>query len=190
MSGDIQPYLALAPSEHQTAPRFLASLSALLQPIADQIAVLESMPGLYDLDAAVGAQLDTVGLWVGLSRYVDVPITGVYFSFDTADLGFDQGVWYGPYDAGAGVQRLDDDTYSLALEVQIAANTWDGTIPGAYAALTPLLEPYGTTLTITDNFDMTFTMAFGGTAPPPIIKALFTGQYISLRPAGVAQSGP
>jgi len=189
MSGDIAPYLGLVASEHASQPNFIASLSALLQPIADEIEVLDSMPGLYDLDAAVGAQLDTVGLWVGLSRYVEVPITGVYFSFDISGLGFDQGVWFGPYDAGVGVQRLDDATYRLALNVQIAADNWDGTIAGAYAALTPLLDPYGTTLTITGDVTL-MTLAFGGTAPPPIIKALFTGQYISLRPAGVPQSGP
>lgn len=190
MAGDISPYTALVINEHADKPRFMASLAALLQPVADGIAVLESMPGLYDLDAAVGVQLDAVGLWVGRSRNLQVAIVGVFFSFDTAGLGFGAGVWQGPFNPGTDVVVLDDETYRLFLRAVIGANNWDGTAVGAYNVLLPLLAAYGAGMTIADNDNMTMTVALTGATLPPIIAAMFTGRYIEFRPAGVLQIGP
>ncbi|MGC7970039.1 DUF2612 domain-containing protein, partial [Salmonella enterica] len=72
-----------------------------------------TLPFDFDLDQAIGVQLDAVGEWVGISRNITVPLAGVYFSFDIAGLGFDQGVWKGPFDPDTGLTTLDDDTYRL-----------------------------------------------------------------------------
>lgn len=165
----------------------MATLAAIVQPFADAIAVLESMPGLYDLDVAVGDQLDTDGLWIGRSRNLQVPIANSYFSFDITGLGFGQGVWMGPFDPTTGLVVLDDETYRLYLRATVAENNWDGTIPGAYAALDPLLDPIGIRI---DDDHMAMNLSFTGGTPIAIIAALFTGQYIALRPAGVMQNGP
>jgi len=83
MSADITDYLALITSEHNQKPNFVAVVSAFVQGFADETATISSIIGLYDLDTAVGSQLDTIGLWVGQSRDLLEPISGVYFSFDT-----------------------------------------------------------------------------------------------------------
>ena len=65
----------------------------------------------FDIDEAIGVQLDILGKWIGRTRVVSQPISGIYFSFDTDGLGFDQGVWQGPYDPDAGFTNLSDETY-------------------------------------------------------------------------------
>ncbi|MEK6319934.1 MAG: DUF2612 domain-containing protein, partial [Burkholderia gladioli] len=103
---DLDDYTSLITSEHQPQPRFMALVGALVSPLVDQMNVVASMPALFDLDNAVGDQLDKVGEWVGLSRQVSTPLTGVYFSFDIVDLGFDQGTWKGPFDPDTGLVSL------------------------------------------------------------------------------------
>jgi hypothetical protein len=146
---------------------------------------------IYDLDVAVGVQLDAVGLWVGISRYVVEPLTGVYFSFDTAGLGWDQGVWMGPYDPDSGLVTLDDATYRLAIRTKIAANNWDGSMIGAYTALANLFNSTvtpGTILIIQDNQDMTMTIGLAGEIPPPVYQQLLANGGFPLVPATVGAS--
>lgn len=68
-SGDPSAYLNLITSEHAQKPVFIATVTASVQPTADQIALLQSIPLVFDLDAAIGVQLDTIGLWANRSRY-------------------------------------------------------------------------------------------------------------------------
>lgn len=72
----------------------------------------------FAIDTAVGVPLDTLGLWSGRSRVVSQPIEGVYFRWDTYGLGYDQGVWQGPYDPDSGYTTLSDDTYRIILKAQ------------------------------------------------------------------------
>jgi hypothetical protein len=178
----------LITSEHRDKPRFMASVAVSVQPLVDTVVVLRSMPGLFDLDVAVGDQLDKTGEWIGRSRKIGVPIVNVYFSFDISGVGFDQGVWQGPFDPSTGIESLPDDIYRILLRAQVVANGWDGSVEEAYDALEPLLTPSG--VTIADNGNMTITVALTGTPPPPIVKALLTEQLVGFRPAAVQQIGP
>lgn len=184
MSGDITPYTSLITSEHDKRPNFMAAVAAVIQPLADQIAVSKSIPLLYDLDTAVGTQLDAVGQWVGISRYLNVAIADVYFSFDIAGLGFDQGVW-APNDSVTTLTALPDDEYRLLLYAKVAENSWDGTVPGALRALNNFWNAFGYTISIIDGMDMTMSYFLVGPALIPITAALYNGGYLDLRPAGV-----
>lgn len=65
--------------------------TCLPEPLSD---VSDAMSGLipeFDIDTAAGVQLDVVGEWVGRSRRVATPVTGIYFSWDTERVGWDQG---------------------------------------------------------------------------------------------------
>ncbi|MGN5479534.1 DUF2612 domain-containing protein [Cupriavidus basilensis] len=90
---ELTDYSDLITSEHNQRPKYMAMIATLAQPLVDVINVLGHMPSDFDLDNAIGAQLNVVGEWVGLGRMVKVPLLGVYFSFDTLDLGFDRGTW-------------------------------------------------------------------------------------------------
>ena len=137
---DLGYYIQLIPSWNSDKPRFVNTLAALLQPMADAQAMLEKLNADFDIDTAIGVQLDQVGQWVGNSRWVMVPITDVYFAFDWEDqhVGFDQGVWFRPYDPVIGTKPLDDETYRKVLQFKAVANEWDGTTPSIVAALDQL----------------------------------------------------
>lgn len=179
-------YTDLITSEHQDKPNFAAVLAAILQPVADIIETVDALPAAFDLDAAVGAQLDIVGLWVGVSRLLLEPLVGVYFSFDTVHLGFDEGQWQGPFDPTSGLASLPDDAYRALLYATIAANRWDGTIPGAYRVWQSLFGSSEKVL-IQDFGDMSMLTALMDKSANATINALFTTGVIRLKPAGVRQ---
>jgi len=140
---DLTDYTGLITSEHNQRPKFMAVVAALAQPMVDLMGVLESMPPKFDLDEAVGAQLDDVGRWVGISRIIRTPLTNVYFSLDLDGIGFDQGIWKGPFDPDTGLTTLDDDTYLAVIRAKIGANHWDGTMEGSVAILNSIFSPTG-----------------------------------------------
>src|SRR3954453_4905573 len=115
----LSDYLARIPTYHSTRPRFMNTLAVLCQPLVDAMVMLDQLTYDFDLDTAVGVQLDMVGQWLGRDRWLKMPFTDIYFSFDLPEdrVGFDQGVWLGPYDARDGVRALDDDTYRTLLKL-------------------------------------------------------------------------
>src|ERR1700761_2587677 len=118
MAFDVSKYLDLVTSEHADKPNFNAMIAVLTQPFVDMQNLMASMPGLFDLDTAIGAQLDRVGLWVGISRVLKIPLQGVYFSFDTEGLGWDQGTWKGPFDPADQLVSLGDEPYRRLLRAK------------------------------------------------------------------------
>lgn len=181
-----EQYLDLITAFHRGKPKFSAMIRALVEPVVGQINFKQHLPLDFDIDEAVGVQLDAVGEWVGRSRFVGTPISGVFFTFDHPGRGFDQGVWFRPqYDTPAGVTRLDDDTYRTLLRAKIAANSWDGTLPAAKSALEIIFPSGETTIIVTDNQDMTITFAVAGQIPSMLFIALLSDGYIPLKPEGV-----
>jgi hypothetical protein len=187
MTTDITHYLDRITSEYNDKPLFMAVVAAFVQPFADIAALLDTIPGLFDLDFAVGDQLDKVGRWVGRTRFLTTPLTGIYFAFDTDGVGLDQGIWYETFNPISGLIRLPDEPYRTLLRATIAANNWDGTIPGAYAiwqTLFPLSS--GLIFLLQDNGDMTMDQILLGTGlTDPVIAALFSTGALDLKPAGV-----
>lgn len=181
---DLNDYTSLITSEHRDKPRFAATVAAVVQPLVDQMNLLASMPGKFDLDVAVGDQLDTVGLWVGVSRRIRTTLTGIYFSFDIDGLGFDQAIWKGPFDPDTGLTVLDDDTYRLVIRAKIGANHWDGTLASSAAILNSIFGA-DTHVFIEDHQDMSMTIGISGKVPSAVFLALLAGGYITLKPEGV-----
>src|SRR5574343_550116 len=176
-------YTDLITSEHQGKPKFEAMVAAVTDCMASGQAAMEGLVDEFDLDNAVGVQLDAVGKWVGLSRYIPTALPNVYFSFDIAGLGLDEGYIKGPYDPDQGVTRLDDDLYRMALRVKIGANHWDGTIGGLDAILNMPFD--GSTTVFAQDFqDMSMAFYLLGVVPPPVVISLLTGGYLSVKPAG------
>lgn len=183
--GDAAPYLALVTSEHNQKPNYMAMVGAAIQPFVDVVFLLGSMPSAFDLDSAVGAQLDVDGEWIGASRQLSASIMNVYFSFDTAGLGFDQGVWEGPYNPSTYLVNLPDESYRLLLRAKILNDRWDGTIPSAYTIWSTVFDGTGFGILIQDLGNMHMIFALTGPTPDPITLALFKGGYLNVRPLGV-----
>jgi hypothetical protein len=182
----LDAYISLVPSENYGQPNFAAWLSAKLQGDVDNQNLLASFPELFNPLTAVGQQLDFVGEWVGISRDLEVPLAGVYFSWGIPGLGWGEGTWFAPGDDPDSLIVLPDDTYRTLVLAKIAANHWDGTIPGAYQVWADVFGP-GKIL-IQDNMDMTLTIIWLG-AQDAVTLALLLGGLFTLRPAGVGVTG-
>ena len=182
--GDVQPYLDLITSEHIDQPDFTTMVAAVLQPLCDSQVLVAGIPSLYDIDLAVGSQEDAVGEWVGVTRNISVPLTGVFFSWATPGLGWSEGNWIVDIDATELVV-LPDAQYRTLLYARVAANQWDGTIPGAYEVWDTLFVGTGTGILIQDYDDMHMAQALTGPVPDAVTLALFQGGYLDLKPAGV-----
>jgi hypothetical protein len=199
--------LARITSEHNQKPNYMATVEITVDPYVDGDNLALSLETLFDLDTSVGEQLDFVGQWVGLTRYISSQLN-VFFSFDTPLLGFDQGRWRTPYDAGkTSTARLDDDAYRTLLRARVASNYWDGTIEGSYKAWDILFAGTGYQVIIQDgaqrgnsttagssdiggpagltNGNMHITQAILGPPLDVLTTALFTGGYLTLKSAAV-----
>jgi hypothetical protein len=183
-TGSVAFWLSLVTSEYASQPNYMAMLSITFQPMADIIAVLESIPTAYDLDTAVGSQLDTDGVWVGISRNITTPISGVFFSWQTPGLGWDQGNWTPGINLTDLIQ-LPDAQYRTLLYAKIAANHWNGSIPGAYAVFDEVFAGTGFGVLIQDLQGMHMAYALTGPIPDAVTRALFVSGYFNLKPAGV-----
>lgn len=151
-SRSVEDYLDLVTSAHNQKPKFMAMLQACVEPFVAAREFIASLPQAFDLDYAVGVQLDTDGQWINLSREIINPIPDPWFRLDEAKRGLDYGLLFeAGYDSGSYVVALNDDTYRKLLKARILANHWDGTPSGAKAVLNaffnsgepgPAMPPY------------------------------------------------
>lgn len=185
ITGDVTQYLDLASSGFRDKPNFISSLTTVLQPFADSLAQIPGVTKSYDVDVAIGNQLDVVGEWVGVGRDLKVPLTGVYFAFNTPGLGFNEGIWQGPYDPDSGLLRLPDDQYRMLIKAKIANNQWDGTSGTAYEIYNPIFNVGGNSFFIQDLGNLTIALGIYGIIPNQVTLALLTQGYLDIKPAGV-----
>ncbi|HAU7856148.1 TPA: DUF2612 domain-containing protein [Escherichia coli] len=168
-------YTELITNYHATKPKFLAHVDLMTRPLIDVAAATRGLITAFDIDSAVGVQLDILGLWIGRSRVVSQPISGVYFSWDTDGLGYDQGVWQGPYDPDSGYMYLSDETYRVILKAKIAINNWDGRNDSLPAILDAATAGSGLRMQIVDTGKQLITlnnMPAWGDIPPPTREEL------------------
>ncbi|MDT9702974.1 DUF2612 domain-containing protein, partial [Streptomyces sp. P17] len=77
---------------------FTATVALSVDPLARMQAALTALIYVdFDLDLAVGPQLDAVGVRIGLSRFVPYPLRGLFFSWGDPLRGWGEGVWKGPF---------------------------------------------------------------------------------------------
>lgn len=180
-------YLARTTSQHRTKPKFAAAILALTEGFAQAVEVALGLPGDFDLDAAAGAQLDVVGLWVGVARRVAVPLTDVYFTWDGAtSVGWDYANWIGAFDPTTGLTELDDGSYRTLIRAKIAANNWDGTTGSMHAFWEFVFGPG--VIQIQDNQDMTITIIYDDLQLTTVQKAMLLNGMYPLKPMGVLVS--
>ena len=164
------------------------------QAVADFLA--QQLTICFDLDVAVGAQLDILGKYIGLSRNIGVPDDNTpYFGFqssnsDTNNLnGFTdstniainaQGVWYQSTFVGQANYALTDEAYRFMLRLKIAQNSNPETLASIQQTIYNTLRGF---VALVDNKDMTLTYTLGQRMPPGITAATLAN-YL-LRPMGV-----
>lgn len=181
----VDEYLALVPQQHRDKPRFMATLVAGLAPIVRMQNVLLEMIQAFDLDSAIGVQLDIIGQWVGIGRTVGIPITGLYFTYDGTDAeGWDNSIWKSPNDPDSGFTSLPDDLYKALIRAKIMANKSCGCIGDIYNIINTTLS-VDNAVKIVDNQNMTMTVKIDESEIPSVEKALIIAGYLPIQPAGV-----
>lgn len=179
-----EDYLGLITNLHADKPKFKATVTLGCEGSTAMQSVYQKMLAAFDLDTAIGAQLDIIGQWVGEPRFLQVPIEGVYFTYnDTPQTGWQAGVWKGRYESTVSLTRLPDPDYRQLIRAKIVANSWDGSIPGAYAAW-KIAFP-SSFIMIQDNQDMSMDMTIVSFELSSLMKAVITGGLLPLKPEGV-----
>lgn len=151
-------YLNLLTSEYRGSPKLNALLQMLLQKFDDVSQCQVSLDMAFDIDNAVGPQLDALGTVVGAARTV----------------GFQP--------SGGVSPTLDDANYRIYIKAKAAQDQWDGTIDGLQAIWATLF-PTGHII-IGDNQNMTATIFLSGNFSS-IQQDLITNGYIVPRPQAV-----
>jgi Protein of unknown function (DUF2612) len=151
-------YLQLLTSEYKNSPKLNAFLYAMLKKYDDISLCQVQMDMAWDVDSAVGVQLDTVGLIVGASRTL-------------------------PFQPTGGLSPvLGDSDFRIFVKAKAAQNTWNGTIDSLQTIWQALFP--GGEIVIGDNQNMTATIFLIGTFTP-IMQQLISNGLIVPRPQGV-----
>lgn len=150
-------YIELVPSENQTKPKFIAWLNATAEIIDHAYQLADGMYGFFNIDTAVGNQLDIIGEWVGVGRILNFqPV-------------------YGP-------AIMTDSVYRTVIKSQIARNAWDGTNEQYVTLWNDALPEIP--IIFSDNQDMTISVV-ALTEPDDYTVELIQNGYFALKPQGV-----
>jgi hypothetical protein len=144
-------YVALLTSQYQNSPNFLTRNISEDQKYEDILQCMISFQQAFDIDTAVGVQLDMLGVNAGVSRTV-------------------------PFQPTGGISPvMDDATYRVVIKATLAQYTWDGLIDSLYTIWAELFP--GGKLILTDNQNMTATVSLSGTFTA-LIQQLITNGLI------------
>jgi hypothetical protein len=181
----VDDFLALITSWHATREKFVKVIETNVDPYVKLREKLYALIRDYDLDFAIGAQLDTVGEWIGRNRHIPVPLPDPWFSFDISKKGFDRGIWYQPYSMGNFIQDLDDEVFRQVLYCKIAFNQWDGTVEPAQTAVRQFFRDHLLFAWLEDRHDMSSAYCFVGTWVNLIFLVLLDLEFLAVGAAGI-----
>lgn len=134
-----------------------------------------SLVPAFNVDTAVGVQLDVIGLWVGISRSQSLPITGAWFTWNSSTLGWNVSNWKSPSDPDEGIVTLDDTTYRVVIKAKIGSNYWDGTVKDLTLIGTTAMADAEIIVFVLDNLDMTTTVYILGIPTYALIELIKRG---------------
>lgn len=181
-------YVSLITQFHIHRERFTAVVEALTSAYVAINDAAASLPVAFDLDSAVGVQLDVDGQWIGRDRFVPYPLETFYFSWDDPLRGWDMAVWAAPYEAEWGEYRLGDEDYRRLLYAKIGVNYWDGTFESAERTLLSFYEDSGLSpgslFFLDDRGDTSAIFGVAGKIPPPLIIAMLAWEAVKFDVSG------
>lgn len=161
MQVDLNFYLDLVTSEHSTKPKYMAWLSVLLTPLIDAIKLNEDVKKAFDLNTAIGAQLNIIGKWLEQPRQVD----------------------FQPTDGSSSV--LNDNYYRTVLKAKVVKNQWKGTISNFYSFWNVLFKGQPLQIYLVDNQDMEPVAVIWSSSVDQMMQDLIANNYIVPKPAGL-----
>ncbi len=161
MKVDIDFYLNLVASQHSTKPKYMAWLRVLLTPFVDAIKLNEDVKNAFDLNKAVGKQLDILGKLLVQSRQVN----------------------FQPTDGSSSI--LDDYYYRMILKAKVVKNQWKGTITNFYNFWNVLFKNQPLQIYLVDNQEMEPVAVIWSSSVTQMVQDLLAHNYIIPKPAGL-----
>lgn len=155
---------------------------AMAQPLFD---TFDAVRMSYDIDTAVGAQLDVIGRIVVIDRGFE---SFVVFDPDTYFGGSGDACQFGGIDSqfeSTGdvlSQEVSDAIFRVLIRAKIAKNNNDATLDGVVSALSYITS--SSPIRVVDNEDMTMSVSFGTTLNE-IERFVFNTFDVVSRPQGV-----
>jgi hypothetical protein len=183
--------------QYLNQPKARATIGELVKlALTDFVAF--SVRNAFDIETAVGVQLDQLGEYIGLSRRVFIDVSRPYFQFvdyaapvtcigmtDYTDPSTNlDSVFYRYIFAQNSFYDLTDDEYRFMLKFKIVLNSCDAT---AYSISTLLYNFFGTDISFFDGEDMTISYAIPETVSYFVTLAIDLG--LLPKPMGVRLVG-
>lgn len=184
-------YVAKMAIQYRGQPNASAMMALLMkQAVADFF--YYQLSTCFNLDVAVGPQLDIIGKYVGVPRNIGPATVGTFFGFENASAtgnihgfaraagGVNLGVSWIRANYGSGpTTDVSDATYLQVIKLQIILNHNDGTL----ASIEDYLDTFFRGLVnLVDNKDMTLTYNVSSDVP---ISPTLLAAYLP-KPMGVA----
>lgn len=179
-------YYKLYTNLYVTKPKAMATLKAQIEPLVHLANQCFAMLDTFNIDKAVGQQLDTIGAWVGIPRVLDYRIAGYYFTHDgTALEGWGNGIWYVAGDPTSTTTTLADSEYRSLIRATIKRNNSQGTVADIHAIILAAFPALNASLQVIDNQDMTIRINYNTGALNSIQIGLLEGLVVPFKPCGV-----
>lgn len=189
-------YINLLIIQYNNRPKARATIEALIESGIANGVVFDVRDG-FNLDTAVGVQLDIIGKYVGVDRfYLGDLLPDFYFGFANAVnpagvsakvVGFNDaaspdktGEFVDADNIIANELRLNDDTYRTLLKLKIIQNHSNHSFESIAAGI---FEFFGDDIFVKDNYNMTMTYLIGD-ASINLVKAALQKEVFP-RPIGV-----
>jgi hypothetical protein len=151
-------YLNLITSEHIQRPRFMALVEAMLKPLEGISILFSEWDKAFDIELAVGKQLDVVGAVVGMNRQL-------------------------PYISKYGSSILSDDDYRFLIKAKSIINRWDGSREMMMKTWSETFPR--TLLLIDDHQDMSADLLISGMRTTDYIEEMIENDLLLPRGEGV-----
>jgi hypothetical protein len=147
----LSAYQDLITSEHKGKPKYMATVTALLQPSNDIFELGVYMDDFFDLDEATGVQENVLGEIVGQSRQMPFELIAT------------------------GTNMLDNEDYRTLLKAKIAKNLWKGGIADLEDTWQNLFRQR---IKIKDNQDMTIEVQLTDVPTQAVQELILRGQVV------------
>lgn len=183
-------YSTLLTSEYSDKPNLVQTVQLTANGIGDITTLLQSLPAQFDLDNAIGSQLDVVGQWIGFARTIGGVLLVQFFGFadDATALTFGElgnpsigGRFYELGEDTSSTATLSDPEYRLLLHAKILQNDWDGSVTEFEAAIADVIAMETTVI----DPGTRVVLIMPNAAVDPVLSQLLTGFDLIPRAASV-----
>lgn len=151
-------YLSLITSQYKGKPHFQSFLLAFLNKADDLGNCADTITQAFDIDNAVGTQLDILGEILGLSRQLN-------------------------FQPQNGPSEMTDEYYRLCLQCRVIYNSWDGSRKGLENSLQFAFP--SAAFILVDNQDMSINIVYQSGEADAYSLELLNHGYMLPKPSGV-----